>query len=176
MAAAFSYAYEARGDVWVGGTFKYLREGVDRHSGDGFAVDMGFQWALPWQGVTAGAALRHVGPGITVNLEETKLPTVLQGGLSFKQRITASGDAIVLSVEGRKSREDDANILYGADYMFTQGLSVQGGYRSGMDSTDFSFGARLSRGMYTFSYAYVPYSDLVDVGSTHRLSVDISFL
>lgn len=176
LAAAFSYAYEARQDIWVGGTFKFLREGIDTHSGNGFATDLGFQWALPWEGVMAGAALRHLGPGITVNSEETNLPTVFQGGLSIRRQITGSGGAILLSVEGRKSREDDMNILYGADYLFTQGASVQAGYRSGMDSGDFSFGARLSRGMYAFSYAYVPYSDLVDVGDTHRLSIDISFL
>jgi hypothetical protein len=176
MAAAFSYAYEAHHDIWVGGTLKYLREGIDQHSGNGFATDFGFQWATPWEGVMAGAALRHLGPGITVNAEETKLPTVLQGGFSFRRRLLSSGGTILVSVEARKSREDDTNLLYGADYIFPQGISVQAGYRSGMDSADFSFGARLSRGMYTFSYAYVPYSDLVDVGDTHRLSLDISFL
>lgn len=176
MAAAISYAFEARNDIWVGATFKYLREGIDNHAGNGFAADLGLQWALPWKGVMAGAALRHLGPGITVNVEETRLPTVLQGGLSFRRQLMASGGTVLISVEARKSREDDTNLLYGADYIFPQGVSVQAGYRSGMDSADFSFGARLSRGMYAFSYAYVPYSDLVDVGDTHRLSLDISFL
>jgi len=176
LAAAVSYACEARPDLWVGATVKLLREGVDRHSGNGFAADLGFQWALPWEGVTAGAAVRHMGPGITVNREETKLPTVVQGGLSFRRTLTESGGTVILSVEARKSRDDDTNVLYGADYAFPQGLSVQAGYRSGMDSADLSFGASVSRGRYTFSYAFVPYSDLVDLGNTHRLSLDISFL
>jgi hypothetical protein len=176
MAAAVSYAYEARPDIWVGGTFKYLREGIDNHSGDGFAADFGFQWALPWEGVMAGAALRHVGPGITVNAEETKLPTVVQGGVSFSRLLQASGGTVLVSIEARKSREDDTNFLYGMEYIFPQGFAAQAGYRSGMDSADLSFGARLSRDMYTFSYAYVPYSDLVDVGDTHRISLGISFL
>ncbi len=175
LAAAFSYAYEARADLWVGGTFKFLREGIDRHSGNGFAFDLGGQWALPWEGVTAGAALRHLGPGITVNSEETELPTVFQGGLSFRRRVMASGGAILVSVEARKSREDDANLLYGFDYITPYGASLQAGYRSGMDSADISFGALISRDRYSFSYAFVPYSDLVEVGDTHRLSVDISF-
>jgi hypothetical protein len=176
MAAAVSYAYEARPDLWVGATGKFLREGIDNHSGNGFAADFGFQWLTPWEGVTAGAALRHLGPGITVNEEETKLPTAFQGGVSFRRQLVASGGTILVSLEARKSREDDTNLLYGADYVFPQGFSVQAGYRSGMDSADLSFGARMSRGMYSISYAYVPYSDLVDVGDTHRISLDISFL
>ena len=175
LAAAFSYAYGAREDLWVGGTFKYLREGIDHHSGSGFAADLGVQWALPWQGVTGGAVLRHLGPGITLNSEETKLPTTFQGGLSFRRQLSGSGRTIVVSVEGRRSRDDEAHILYGLDYIFPYGASVQAGYQSGMDSADFSFGARVSRGMYTFSYAFVPYSDLADLGDTHRLSVDIDF-
>jgi hypothetical protein len=175
MAAAFSYAYEAGRDIWVGGTLKYLREGIDHYSGDGVAADVGVQWALPWSGVTAGAALRHLGPGITVNKEETKLPTAFQGGLSVRRAVGGAGSAVLLSVEGRKSREDDANLLYGLDYITPYGASLQAGYRSGTDSADVSFGARLSRGIYTFSYAFVPYSDLVDVGDTHRVSLDVAF-
>lgn len=175
LAAAFSYALEARRDLWIGATVKFLREGIDHYSGNGVAADLGVQWALPWNAVTAGAALRHLGPGITVNREETKLPTAFQGGLSFRQNMGGSGSAVLLSVEGRKSREDDANVLYGLDYVTPYGASLQAGYRSGTDSADVSFGARLSKGVYTFSYAFVPYSNLVDVGDTHRISLDIAF-
>ncbi len=175
LAAAFSYAYEAHTNIWLGGTIKYLREGIDHHAGNGVAADLGMQWQLPWRVVTAGAALRHLGPGVTVNREESDLPTVFQGGLSFDQNLPGSGSSIVVSVEARKSRDDDANLLYGIDYVSPYGASLQAGYRSGMDSADMSFGAKISRGIYAFSYAYVPYTDLVDVGDTHRLSVDISF-
>jgi hypothetical protein len=159
--------------MWVGGSFKYLREGIDHFSGDGFAADLGAQWAMPWTGVMAGATLRHIGPGITVNAEESKLPTTFQGGLSVKRPLGASGRAVVVSVEGRKTRDDDANILYGAEYLFPSIASVQLGYQSGMDNNDFSFGARIAHGVYVFSYAYVPYSN--DWGNTHRLSLDIDF-
>jgi hypothetical protein len=173
LAAAVSYAYAVRPDLWLGGTVKYLREGIDHFSGDGFAADLGAQWALPWRGVMVGGALRHIGSGITVNAEESKLPTTFQGGFSVKRPLGATGRAVILSVEGRKSRDDDFNILYGAEYQFPSIASVQMGYQSGMDNNDFSFGAKVGRGIYTFSYAYVPYSN--DWGNTHRLSLDFDF-
>jgi hypothetical protein len=117
--------------------------------------------------------LRHIGPGITVNSEESKLPTTFQGGLSVRRPLGSSGRAIIISVEGRKSRDYGANILYGAEYMFPSVASLQFGYQSGMDNSDISVGARVARGMYAFSYAYVPYTN--DWDDTHRLSMDISF-
>jgi hypothetical protein len=173
MAAAVSYGYEARPDLWLGGTVKYLREGIDHYSGNGFAADLGAQWALPWTGVMAGAALRHLGPGITVNAEESKLPTTFQGGVSVRRPLGAGGKAVVISVEARKSRDEVANILYGAEYQFPSIASLQFGYQSGMDNNDISVGARVARGMYAFSYAYVPYTN--DWDDTHRLSLDIAF-
>jgi hypothetical protein len=173
MAAAVCYAYAVRPDMWLGGTVKYVREGIDHFAGDGFAADVGAQWALPWSGAMAGAALRHIGPGITVNAEESELPTTFQGGLSVRRPLGATGRAVVVSVEARKSRDYDMSILYGAEYLFPSVASVQMGYQSGMDNNDFSFGARVGRGMYAFSYAYVPYSN--DWGNTHRLSLDIDF-
>lgn len=173
LAATGAYAYAVRPDLWIGGSAKYIREGIDQFAGSGFAVDLGAQWQLPWRGVMAGAALRQLGPGITVNAEESKLPTAFQGGLSVRRPLGASGRAVLVSVEARTSRDSGANVLYGAEYQFPSIASLQMGYQSGMDNNDFSFGTKLSHGMYAFSYAYVPYSD--DWGNTHRLSLDIDF-
>ncbi|MCZ6632362.1 MAG: PorV/PorQ family protein [bacterium] len=161
--AGFSYAQRFGERLYMGSNLRALHENIGPESAWGFAVDVGAIYRL--EKVTFGAAYRNVGRTERLDRERIRLPRTFRVGAAYRR------GAAMGSVDFRVPEQGAQGIHLGLEYAVKEVLFLRGGYRSGHETRDFSFGFGLVKRNWRMSYAFVP-SDL-GWGGSHRMAVGI---
>ncbi|OGS11475.1 MAG: hypothetical protein A2234_07845 [Elusimicrobia bacterium RIFOXYA2_FULL_58_8] len=160
-----------------GASLKAISQVIDDRSGASAALDLGAIYSFNWLGrrLTAGAAVRNIGPGIKFSSRRYGLPFTAAAGLSGRPW----REGPLLSLDVSKPSDNYASIALGAEYPLGGRLLLRGGYRYrhyGNESggaSGLALGLGFLSGRFSFDYALAPFGDL---GNTHRLSAAMRFL
>ena len=163
--AGLSYAQRIGERLYVGGSVRGLHETIGPEETSGAAVDVGVLYRLPAEGVTLGAAYRNWGRTGPLGIERVPLPRTFRIGAALVRGPLAG------SVDVRFPEKGDRGIHLGAEYAVRGPLFLRGGYRSGSETRNVSFGVGLHRRNWRVEYAYVPAS--LGLEGSHRLALGI---
>ncbi len=163
--AGLSYGQRIAERVYVGFSAHALHEDLASARASGFTLDLGFLYRPDVEGLTLGAAVRHLGRMEALDRERVSLPREIRAGASLARA------RFVLSAEGRLQRFGNNGFHVGGEFLPVPALALRSGYVSGFDARDWTFGFGLRRGHWRFDYAVVPSS--LDLGHSHRVSVGI---
>ena len=175
-AVGLSYATTFRA-VSVGVTGKFVHENIDAYSGSSFAVDIGVAHQTTIPGLRLGASWQNVGPGVTLNEEETTLPQVVRAGASYQPELAAAPWASRVQLAGEIVAPNDGNsrLHAGVEVRLHESFAVRAGHRFAYDVWGSTFGAGFRRGPLVVDYAYMDNSiDVFD--TTHRISLRLQYL
>ncbi len=163
-----SYAYQVHPSTSLGGSLKYIVTNIDDLTHFAFAGDLGTQIEVA-PDIRVGGAVTNLGSGIQFINERDELPTAVQVGGSYLLPYDIGNGSVLVAADVRKTRGDDAHVLFGAEYDHAGVAQVQLGYRTGWDNDGINFGLGAAIGTWRLGYAVVPFDS--DLGSTHRFSV-----
>jgi len=164
-----SYGFSPWERLGVGVGLEYVREAIDVYDASGMGVTLGAQYREILPRTDIGVAVRHLGSAVKYEQEEVDLPTAVQGGVTHRLPLSSLGSAVLLAVEGRKVRDEDGQVLVGAEYQYQNVASLGVGYRSGLDTEDVSLGVGIGQGRIRGQYAFVPFQE--NLGDQHRISL-----
>lgn len=156
----------------TGISIKYLYEGLYEDEATGYAVDLGFYYLTPLQGLTASAAIRNIGSMNKLRAEETKLPSEIRAGASYEMKLSDKLD-ILTGTEILKYFESSTHINIGAEIVYDRIIALRGGYQTGFESRGFTGGIGLTWGSLRFDYAFLPFS--LGIGNANLLSLQFIF-
>ena len=172
MALGLSYARDL-GQRWqAGATVKLLYEKIHLDSGWGWAIDTGFLYHPPVEGLRAGGSILSLGPQMKLRDEKFDLPTTYKLGVSYQPAmLTFSSGAVLLAADLSKPSDNKLRFHGGGELRLRGLLALRTGYQVGYDEKGISAGLGLTQGRFRIDYALVPYSS--DLGETHRVSLEI---
>jgi hypothetical protein len=165
------YGFTPTDRIGAGVAVEYLREAIDTNTTTGLAWNFGVQAREVLPRTDVGFAVLHVGSDMKYQVQAIRLPLTLQGGVSHLASVGSLGGTVRLSVEGRKVRDEDAQVLVGTEYENQHAARVQVGYRTGLDSESVSFGLGVGRGRVRAQYSYVPFQD--NLGDQYRIALQM---
>lgn len=163
-----SYAYALNERTSAGGSGKYIVSNIDDLTHFAFAGDLGAQVELT-PALRVGGAVTNLGKGITFIYKQDDLPTAVQVGGSYLIPQRIGQGSLLVALDGRKARGDDAHALFGAEYDYRSVAQLQVGYRTGFDNDGINFGAGATVSGWKLNYAVVPFD--ANLGTTHRIAL-----
>jgi hypothetical protein len=163
--AGMSYAQRFGQRVYVGFNIRALYETIGPESAWGTGVDIGLLYRLPLNGLTLGAAYRNLGRMQPLDQARIPLPRIFRVGTAYTRGAWAGAVDVRLPETGAKG------IHFGLEYAVKRQLFLRGGYQTGHDTRDLSFGLGLVRKNWRIDYAFVPTH--MGLGSSHRMAVGI---
>lgn len=143
-------------EQYAGINLKYIRSTlVEEYEADAFAADIGYLLKHIPSGISFGLSVSNFGGGLTYLSENTKMPTILRAGLSYK-RPTLMDQTFRLAVDAASHiNESIMDFHFGTEYAFDKYIILRGGYRAYKDNPGITLGIGLC------------YDDMsLDVGST----------
>lgn len=171
---SLSTGFNLSEDVSLGGTFKYLYEGMLSDEASGFAFDIGASYQLPYNGLSVAAAVRNFGSMNDFRFESTKLPAELRIGPVYNFDLTDTKFRFTTVVEYHKYFDDDENhINLGVEVFYDNLIALRGGYQTGYESRDFTAGIGLMWGNLKFDYAFLPFQ--LGLGNANLFSLQFKF-
>jgi hypothetical protein len=161
--------------IAVGAAGKMLREDIGAYSANGWAVDLGAQWAPEWRvPLRFGLTVKNLGPPMKFIETEFDLPLTVQGGVSWQRDLGGNGSRLTLAADLKSVHDDGTAALFGAEYGYGNLLSFGVGYQGGQDNQDVSFGIGVERGRVAFHWAFIPISDELGNEDEHRFSLRLA--
>lgn len=163
---AVGYARSIRENIAVGGGLKFLSSKLGEDQASSYAVDAGVLYE-PLDGVSVGAAVRNLGPGLDFGGGGDPLPATVAAGASYAWR------DVLVALDVEKQNDSDPAARVGVEYSPMPSLALRGGAVLGAESalSAFSAGVGFSwNDRWSVDYAYRP-SELTD---THHFGVSAS--
>ena len=158
----------------LGGTVKYLYEGLLSDEATGLGIDLGVSYNLPLKGLSVSSVIRNIGSMNALRNEETKLPADFRLGSAYSFGLEATKLDFVAVAELQKYLDtDDIHLNFGGDIVYDQIIALRLGYQTGYESKDFTGGIGLMWGNLRFDYAYLPFS--LGLGSANLFSLQFRF-
>lgn len=160
---ALGYARTVRENVAVGGGLKLLSSKLGDDQASSYAVDAGVLYE-PLDGVSVGAAVRNLGPGLDFGGGGDPLPATIAAGASYVWR------DVLVALDVEKQNDSHPAARVGVEYKPMQNLALRGGAVFGAESalSAFSAGVGFSwNDRWSVDYAYRP-SELTD---THHFGL-----
>lgn len=171
---SLSTGFNLRNDLAVGGTFKYIYEGMLSDEATGFAIDFGASYRLPYDGFSVHASFRNLGSMNDLRSESTKLPAEIRLGPAYKINLADSKFVLTTVAEYHRYFEDDANHFnLGAEILYDNLIALRAGYQTGYESRNFTAGVGLIWGNLNFDYAFLPFQ--LGLGSANLFSLQFRF-
>ncbi len=165
-----TYAKQMTDRVSFGGTFNYVNESIMNESAKGFAMDFGFQYKTPMQGLNFGVLLKSIGPDMKFSgsdfeyaqrLDEFdpdfrnaflrltpasfEIPSSILFGLSY-QAMKSDMYALNLTSDAQLNNHSDEEFRFGGEFAYNDMLFLRGGY-VGSGQTDYLFGGSFGAGV-----------------------------
>ena len=165
LSTGLSYGQRFGTRLYGGFSIRALHENIGPESAWGTAVDMGVLYRTGIDGMTVGAAYRNLGRMERLDRERVPLPRTFRLGAALVR------GSFTGSMDYRLPKQGKQGVHLGVEYTIKQRLFLRGGYRSGHETRDISFGLGLVRRNWRIAYAYVP-TDM-DLGGSHRVAVGI---
>jgi hypothetical protein len=171
---SLSTGFNVSDDLSVGGTFKYLYEGMLVDEATGFAFDIGLAYKLPYDGFSISAAIRNLGSMNDLRAESTKLPAEIRIGPAYSFNLSNTKFFFTTVAEYHKYFDDDENhVNLGVEINYDDLVALRGGYQTGYESRDFTAGIGLMWGNLKFDYAFLPFQ--LGLGSANLFSLQFNF-
>ena len=173
------------GGLSIGANAKYYRfELAQEARAAGAAADAGAQWRTPIKGLSIGAALQNLGPGVKFEQESDPLPLTTRGGVSWAwQSREAKETESYLSVtrlltvaEAIKVRDEamigGLGVELAMDFGPVTSIALRAGWRLNSDNNRLTFGVGVREGRFTLDYAL---SEKRTLGQTHHAGFGVRF-
>lgn len=168
IALGGGYGRALSDSISVGAGAKFARETIDDASAAGFAVDAGVLVAVrSLPGLSLGAALLNVGPGVRFQSRRENPPRLGRAGAAFSFRANRTVNTVAF--DATKAGADKVRFGFGAESIYEKILAIRVGFsvRNGA-----GFGIAGGVGFLWkalgVDYAIVPFGDL---GVVNRLSL-----
>jgi hypothetical protein len=153
------YTYQELGDSWLTGDDYSTIKKTNKASA--IAYDFGTVYKTEVKSLAFGMSVTNFSKEVKFEQEGFQLPLLFTIGVSgnFFDFIDISGDdqALMLSVDWTHPRSHPEQIKIGAEYKFMNMLSLRGGYISGNDENDVTFGLGVSSFGVEIDYSYTPF-------------------
>lgn len=167
FAPALSLGYQLAPEIAVGGTLRVVHSELGDHKATAAGVDIGVKYEpLHWPGISFGAAVQNVGPGLEFISSSAPQPLSMRLGVAYEpshRKFVLSGD---LSVD----REAQARASVGAEYRITDNFAVRTGFDVDNDASfvrALKMGAGFHSRVGSFDYAF---ESTGPSGNNHRFS------
>ncbi len=163
--AGLSFAQRV-GTRWrAGATVRALHESLGPERASGLGADFGLLFHPGVTGLALGASCRNVGRTDRLDLERIPLPRTFRLGGAYER------DRLIVSFDVRIPNDGARGINTGVEYQAHEALSLRGGYQSGHDTRDVSFGLGVRRKNWRIDYAFV--RSALGLESGHRVTLGI---
>ncbi len=176
LSLGISVAYPVLEDLSLGATAKGIMSDIDIETATGFLFDVGAIWEVtvgPVDGLSAGLAVRNLGPSLKFIDEPFDAPLSVRGGLAYRRDMPAVGSRLVLSFDMESMRGGDFETFVGGEWYYGEYISGRLGMNPNSDTRDFATGFGAHYRDFVVDYAYVPFTS--NLGSSHRIGVTYTF-
>jgi hypothetical protein len=165
------------------GKFYRLSLAEEAHA-NGFAADLGAQWAPPVRGLRLGVSVLNAGPGVKFESATDPLPLTERAGAAWTLETRPADPAstyysasrLTLSADQVQVRGEGAALAVGGEFGLDVGaatsLAVRLGSAFGATSDRISFGVGVREGRFVADYALAAKKDL---GEVHFVSLGARF-
>jgi hypothetical protein len=176
MAFGITYARSFTDKFSAGGTVNLVHEGLSDLSQQAFTFDLGTLYDVGTMGMKIGMAIANIGSQIRFIERDSRIPAIFRVGTSAM--LYQSADRTFLgSFEFSHPPDNSERLNAGFEYGFRKYVFLRGGYNINYDSEGIAAGAGFhfpvsSAGAADLDYAY---TDLQDLGSSHRVSLKFLF-
>jgi hypothetical protein len=184
----FGWAMPLGGGFSVGALGKaYKFTLAQSASATGFAADAGARWDSPLPGVSLGAAVQNLGPGVKYETASDPLPLTARGGLAWTLesrphgqvedvRSYYTGTRMTLSADALKVRDEDLAGALSGEFAVDMGpqtaIALRVSNLFGPAAGGLSFGIGVREGRFTADYAVVSKGEL---GYAQDVTVGVRF-
>lgn len=171
---SLSTGFEVYHNISVGASIKYLYEGLLSDEATGFGFDLAALYKTDYDGLIVSAALRNIGSMNELRSESTKLPAEIRIGPAYNFNLEGINSEVTLVTEFQKFlNSDDNHFNIGAEIFYDNLIAIRGGYQTGYESRDLTFGIGLAWGNLNFDYAFLPFQ--LGLGSANLFSLQFKF-
>jgi hypothetical protein len=140
-----------------------------------YAYDFGTLFKTGWKSLAFGMSVRNFSREVSFSTEGFQLPLVFTIGISMDlvDLIDWQGfeQSLILTIDATHYRSHPEQLLVGLDYRLMKLLSLRGGFVTGNDEDDLSFGVGISQFGFQFDYAYTPFGLF---GNVQRVTARVS--
>jgi hypothetical protein len=176
MTAGVTYARSFTDKFSAGVTANFVHEGLAEFSQQTFAFDVGTLYDVGTMGMKIGMAISNMGSQIRFIERQARIPSIFRVGTSATLLQTAD-QKLLGSFEFSHPPDNSERLNAGFEYGFRKYVFLRGGYNMNYDSEGIAGGAGFHfpvsvAGQADLDYAY---TDLKDLGSTHRVSLKFLF-
>jgi len=174
FAAALSSAFNLNKSISVGGTVKFLYQGIYADEATGWAADFGAVYKNIISNLNLTFAVRNIGSMNQLRNDATKLPASVSAGAGYFIPHPAENFTVQLFSALRKYFDDNSfHIHSGAEIGFKNFVFLRAGYLTGYDARSYSVGLGLNWRGFNFDYAFAPFS--YTLGNSNIISVKYTF-
>lgn len=150
----------------------------------GFAADAGARWVSPLPGLSLGAAVQNLGPGVKFESSSDPLPLVARAGAAWTYASAGGGSAmnyirgtrLTVTGDAAKVRDEPEAFVTGGEFALdlseTASVALRLSYTFNQTADGLAFGVGLREGRFVFDYAMVTKRDL---GNVQDLSLGVRF-
>jgi hypothetical protein len=170
LSAGLSYARRIHRRIDAGLSLKYLFEKIDVYTASGYAVDAGFIYRPPVDGLKMGVTLQNLGSMNNMRSEDTTLPLLFRLGAVYEIPFKMSEVKLNLASDLVKVSGENVHLHLGSECLVWQQLALRMGWMMGYQSRDFTLGIGFLRSSLRLDYGFLPYGE--DLGSTHRFTIN----
>ncbi len=151
---------------------KMVYEKIDVEDLTGYAADIGVTYDI-MHNFRAAAVAKNVGPQVKFIEEEFDLPREYRFGFAYFPDMEILSGHWMAVFDLSKSIDSDLRGHLGAEYSYNDILFPRIGYAFNYSDKNISAGFGLRYQLYSFDYAFTPYSS--DLGNSHHLTVGVWF-
>jgi hypothetical protein len=160
----------------AGATLHFMHMGLADFSVNSTLADMGIIYRIGIRGMKIGMAIQSLGPAVTFDEREARVPTSFKVGFAFEP-IRVGSQRVIASSEFQHPVDNAERANFGLEYNLNNQMFLRGGYNMNYDTEKAAAGAgfRVSTGRR--SYVELDYSwvDMSALGYVHRVSVAIAY-
>jgi long-subunit fatty acid transport protein len=181
LAGILSLSVQAKENLSLGASLKYLYSDLWQHKGRAYAVDMGFLYKGPFKGLNFGLNIENAGTKMHFKDREQAdpLPFNLRAGLSIDIPI-GENLGLLLSCDANKSLYDIKDkflgINIGGEFRLLNTLFARLGYfdkDGGVKGQTYGVGFRIKN--LRLDFANIPASEMKGADRTTRISLAMRF-
>jgi hypothetical protein len=171
--ASLSTGFNVYENIAIGGTVKYLYEGLLSDEATGWAGDLGIKYSTPVKGLNFSGVVRNLGSMNKLRTEKTNLPSECRIGGEYIFGIEDSRFYFNTAAEFLKYFDtDNSHINIGVEAIYDNLLALRAGYQTGFEGKNFTTGFGVKWGILKLDYAFVPFTD--NLGSVNIISINFN--
>lgn len=171
---SISSGFDITEQIFFGASIKYLYEGVLNDEANGYGVDFGIHYLLPYKGLTASAVIKNIGSMDALRNESTKLPSEFRIGAAYTYRPEESDFDFTAGTELLKYLDtEDNHFNFGGEVVYKELIAVRAGYQTGFESRGLTTGLGIKWGNLKLDYAFLPFNQ--GLGSANLFSLQFKF-